>query len=103
MGLLAAGTGDLAVVRNGHAQESLYGYGPGTMHRVAHQHLDGFQFDASCLVPSAKDNLEKAIYFLSDFALDALRRFFSCGVSVASTGRAWQICSFTCTKERLNS
>src|SRR5689334_17168306 len=73
------------------------------MHRVAHQHLDGFQFDASGLVPGGKDNLEKPIYFLSDFALDDFRRFFSCGVSVSSTGRAWQICSFTSTKDRLNS
>jgi hypothetical protein len=103
VGLLAAGTGDFAVVRQWHAQESLHRYCPGAMHRVAYQHLNRFQFEASALVPSAKDNLKKPIYFLGDLALDDFRRFFSCVVSVSSTGRAWQICSFTSTKERLNS
>jgi hypothetical protein len=46
------------------------------MHVVAHQHLNRLQFDASGLVPRGKDNLEKAIYFLSDFALDDFGRFF---------------------------
>lgn len=76
MALLAAGTGDFAVVRHGHAQEPLHRYCPGAMHGVAHQHLNRLQFDASGLVPRGKDNLEKAIYFLSDFALDDFGRFF---------------------------
>jgi hypothetical protein len=73
------------------------------VHRVAHQHFDGFQLDPAGVTPTAEDDLEDAVYFLSDFLLDGFRRFFSCGVSVSSIGRDWQICSFTVTKDRLNS
>ena len=54
-------------------------------------------------MPTTEYNLEYAVYFLSDFLLDGFRRFFSCGVSDSSMGRAWQISSFTVTKDRLNS
>jgi hypothetical protein len=47
-------------------------------------------------------SLHYTVHFLGDLLPDGFGRFFSCGVSVSSTGRVRQICSFTATKERLN-
>jgi hypothetical protein len=49
--LLAAATGDLVVMRYRHAQQPLHGHCPGVVHRVPHQHLDGFQIDRAGLMP----------------------------------------------------
>ena len=63
--------------------------------------LRRFQVKPPFLAPALKQNLKDAIYFALDFAMDRLRRFFSCGVKVSSTGRAVQIFSFTSSNSRL--
>ena len=73
------------------------------VHGVPHQYLDRLQIQPACLMPTTEYHLNYTIYFLNDFLLDGFRRFFSCGVSDSSMGRAWQIASFTATKDRLNS
>jgi hypothetical protein len=100
--LLTAAAGDLAVVRQGHAQQPLHSHCPGVVHRVPHQQLDSLQIDGAALMPIAEDDLYDSAYFLGDFLLDCFCRFFSCGESVSSTGRLRQICSFTSTKDRLH-
>lgn len=44
---------------------------------------------------SGKQDAQQLRYFARDFLLDGVRRFFFCGERVCSTGRAWQIFSFT--------
>jgi hypothetical protein len=63
------------------------------VHRAAHGHLDRFQIQRAGLAPAGEDNLQQPIYFLGDFLLDRMRRFFSSGVRVSSTGRSRQIFS----------
>ena len=58
------------------------------MHRRTHGHLDGFQIQMARLAAATEDHAQQLIYFPRDFLLDDLRRFFSCGESVSSTGRA---------------
>jgi hypothetical protein len=65
------------------------------MHRRPGGHLDGLQIQWAAVTPATKDHLQQLAHFLGDFVLDRLRRFFSCGVSVWSTGRSWQIFSLT--------
>ena len=73
------------------------------MHGRAHDSLHGFQVYESRLATALENHLQKLFYFPRDLGLDRLRRFFSSGVSVSSTGRARQISRFTATKSRLNS
>ena len=96
--LLAATAGDLLFVRRRHAQQPLHGHCPSVVHRVPHQHLDGFQIDRAGLAPIAEDDLYDPAYFLGDFLLDRFCRFFSCAVKVSSTGRNLQILSLTSSK-----
>ena len=72
------------------------------MHRSPHCHLDRFQTDASGLALLLKDKLQQRVYFPFDFLVDDFRRFFSCGVSVSSTGLARQIFSLVSIKVRLS-
>jgi len=58
-------------------------------------HFDRLQIKLSALTQTLKDHLQQAGYFLRDFTLDRFRRFFSCGDSDSSTGRARQSFSFT--------
>jgi len=67
------------------------------MHGRAHQHLDCFQIDVARLADANEDGAQQLLYFARDFLLDGVRRFFSCGVSVSSTGRWRQIFSLTST------
>ena len=75
----------------------------GSMHRRPHRHLDRFQIDAACLALLLEDKPKQRAYFPLDFLLDRLRRFFSCGVSVSSTGLARQTFSLVSIKVRLSS
>jgi len=67
------------------------------MHRSAHQHLDGFQIHHAPVLAVREDHLEQAAYFPFDLLFNGFGRFFSCGVSVSSTGRKRQIRSLTST------
>ena len=99
----AASAGSQLRMGNRHAQQLLQGACPGTVHGTAHQPLNGFQIYLAGLAPIGENHLEQPVHFLTDFLLDDFRRFFSCGVSDSSTGRARQICSFTDTKARFHS
>jgi hypothetical protein len=67
------------------------------MHGRAHQHLNGLQIDVARLADAKENGAQQLLYFARDFLLDGVRRFFSCGVSVSSTGRRRQIFSLTST------
>jgi hypothetical protein len=73
------------------------------MHGGPHSHLDRLQVDSACFALLLKDKPQQRAYFPFDFPMDGFRRFFSCGVSVSSTGRASQISSFVPIKVRLSS
>jgi ABC-type oligopeptide transport system ATPase subunit len=68
----------------------------GLVHGRTHSHLDGFQIQATCPAPFRENELQETLYLAGDFLLDDFcRRFFFCGVSSSSTGRARQIFSLT--------
>src|ERR1039458_6843933 len=76
MRFLGAGGSNLPVARDGEAIKTpatwpLPGGAPGPVHRVPHQHLDGFQLHPACLMPTLEDDLEHAVYFLRHFPLDS--------------------------------
>ena len=98
--LLAASTSHAALVfrRNGELQQLAQQGRTGMMHRRAHRHLDRFQIQPSAVAAVAQDHAEELLYFARDFLLDGIRRFFSCGESVSSRGRAWQIFSLISSK-----
>ena len=73
------------------------------MHGLAHQHLYGFQIQAPGFTRTRELGLQQLLYFARDFMLDSLRRFFSCGVRMSSTGRKRQIFSLTSRNEWLSS
>ena len=73
------------------------------VHRRTDRHRDGFQIQPAAVAAIAEDHTQPLIYFPRDFLLDDFRRFFSCGESVSSSGRARQIFSLTSTKARLSS
>jgi hypothetical protein len=77
MCFLAAGAGNFAVVRDWRRSQSLHRCSIGAVHRVPHQQIDGFQLNPTRLMPAIENNLEYAVYFLSDFLLDGFSRFFS--------------------------
>jgi hypothetical protein len=68
----------------------------------ADRHLHRLQVQVRGVVTLAKDESQQFFYFTGDFLLDGLRRFFSCGVSDSSTGRARQIFSLTSNKRCAN-
>ena len=65
------------------------------MHGRTHRHLDRFQIEMVRLLTSVENDTQQLAYFVRDFLLDRFGRFFSCGESESSTGRARQIFSFT--------
>jgi hypothetical protein len=101
-GLVAARTGKGSLrVRRRELQQLGQSGRAGAVHGCAHRGLSRFQVEAAFLAPTLKQNLKEAIYFALDFEVDRLRRFFSCGVKLSSTGRALQIFSFTFNNSRL--
>ena len=69
---------------------------PGLMHGRAHGHLHGFQIPTPRRAAGVEDDAQQLVYFTGDFLLDDFDRFFSCAdCLVSSTGRNWQISSFT--------
>ena len=68
----------------------------------AEAHLHRLQIYAAGLLPLGEDAAQQGGYFARDLRVDRFGRFFSCGVSVSSTGRARQIFSLTSTKDRSN-
>ena len=58
------------------------------VHGGTNEGFDGFQIQAAGLTQSGEDDPQKLIYFAGDLLTDRLGRFFSCGISVSSTGRA---------------
>jgi hypothetical protein len=73
------------------------------VHGSPHRHLDRFQVESAALALVLKNEPQQRTYFPFDFLPDRLGRFFSRGVRVSSTGRAWQIFSLVSIKVRLNS
>ena len=88
----------------GETQEFAQGGGAGPMQGRAQGHLHRLQVEPSGLALIAEDHLQKALYFLRDFMMDRIRRFFSAAESVpsSSTGRCWQMASLTSTSCALN-
>jgi hypothetical protein len=103
--LVSAGTRHLALIRAGRiAPQQLAQRGrSGPMHGSPHGHLDGLQIESAGLALVLKHKPEQGAYFPFDFLTDRFRRFFSCGGSVASTGLARQIFSFTSSRPWLSS
>jgi hypothetical protein len=73
------------------------------MHSDARGGFDRFQIESARLALTAADGFEQRVYFGADFLLDRFRRFFSAGSQDSSTGRAWQIFSFTSSNSLLSS
>jgi hypothetical protein len=69
----------------------------------SHRHLDRLQIKFARPTAVLKDDPEQPAYFVFDFLPDCFRRFFSCGVSVSSTGRARQIFALVSIKIWLSS
>ncbi len=91
--------------RGGEAQEFGQSSGSGPMHRRAHRHLHRLQVEPSALALGAENHRQELLYFACDRLLDRFRRFFSAAFnsSSPSTGRNWQIFSFTSTKLALSA
>jgi hypothetical protein len=53
------------------------------------------EIQISGLAPTTENHVQVLIYFARDFLADCICRFFFCGVSSCSSGRALQICSLT--------
>jgi hypothetical protein len=70
----------------------------------AHGRLQRLQVKPSGQALIAEDHLQKALYFLRDFMMDCIRCFFSARERFpsSSTGRRWQMASFTSTSCALN-
>jgi hypothetical protein len=93
---MAAGTGQLSLVRAGRIELQQLGQGgrPSFVHGGTNRHLDRFQVQPTCLLPLPEDTLEQLLYFSADFLLKCFRRFFfEGGSSLSAAGRARQIFS----------
>jgi hypothetical protein len=90
MSLVAASTRDVSVVDlwGRETQEFVQCYSAGTMHSGTHCHLDGFQIEAAGLASSLEEDTQQSIYLARGFLTDRRGRFFSCGGTKSSTGRA---------------
>ena len=97
MSLATASTrdGPLIGVRGGETQQFGQHGRPRLMHDRPHDHFGGFQIQAPRLAAAVEDDAQQLVYFVRDFLLDGIRRFFSSGERVSATGRAWQIFSLT--------
>ena len=58
------------------------------MQGVACRLFDCFEIEHARLATRGEDHPQQPAYFFGDFLLDRFGRFFSCDVSVSSTGRA---------------
>jgi hypothetical protein len=103
--MATTGTRHLALIRAGRiASQQLAQRGrSGPMHGGPHRHLDRFLVESAGLALVLKNKPQQRAYFPFDFLPDRFRRFFSCGVSVSSTGRARQIFSLTSSSPWLSS
>ncbi len=72
---------------NGNAETQDFGQsgGSGPMPGRAHRHLHRLQVEPSAPALIAKDPLQQALYFLRDFMMDRICRFFSAAESVPSS------------------
>src|SRR5579863_5743466 len=93
----SASDSPMALLRGFEFQQSSQGGRPGLMHDGAHKHLDGFKIETPRLTASAEDDVQQLVYFARDFLANSRRRFFSCGVSLSSTGRRAQMFSLIST------
>ena len=102
--LTATGARDGALIggRLGELQQLAEGGCAGLMQGGAEGHFHRLQIQSSRLLAFGEDAAEQRGYFVLDLGLDRRRRFFSSGVSVSSTGRAWQIFSFTSNRSPLS-
>src|SRR5436305_1435943 len=100
--LLAAGTRKrtLWFGRLAKAQQVAEGGGAGMMQGSAEGQFHRLQIRLAGLLALGEDACQQRGYFARDLVLDGLGRFFSCGVSLSSTGRARQSFSLTATKDR---
>ena len=105
MGFLSTGTGEVALFSAGRlvAQQLTQRRRSGLVHSRPHGHFDSFHIQMTAFASILKNNVEQRAYFAFDFLADCLRRFFSCGVSVSSSGLARQILSLVSIKVRLSS
>ena len=94
---MAARARDRALVggRLGELQQLSERRRAGLMEDGAEAHLHRLQIHAPRLLPLGEDAAQQRGYFPRDLRLDRCGRFFSCGVSVSSTGRNAQIFSLT--------
>lgn len=102
---MPTGARHLAVVRwwNGELKELTEHRSADTVHGGTRGALDRLQIEAAGFAQCGEDHREKPIYLADGLLLDRFFCFFSCEVSVSSTGRAPQILSLTSTKDRSNS
>ena len=75
----------------------------GLMQGSAETHFHRLQIHAAGLSSLGEDAAQQRAYFARDLGVDRFGRFFSCAVSVSSTGRARQILSLTSSSSRLSS
>jgi hypothetical protein len=87
----------MILVRNGACKQLRQSGGARLVDRSAQGDFYRFQIDATRLPPFGENTHHQRGYFARDLGLDRLRRFFSSGVSVSSTGRNAQIFSLTST------
>jgi hypothetical protein len=101
---VTAGAGHLALIRARRIapQQLAQRGGTDSMHGSPHGHLDSIQIESAGLALLLKDKPQQRAYFPFDFLPDRFGCFFSCGVSVSSTGLARQIFSLTSSSSWLS-
>jgi hypothetical protein len=96
--------GQVIGIRLCELQQLSQGGGASVMHRGPDRCLITFQIETTGRFSIAKNSADQSFYFVGDFLLDLLRRFFSWAVcSVCSTGRARQIFRLTSTRPSVRS
>ena len=104
-GLVTAGTRHLALIRAGRIalQQLAQRECSRPVHGSPRCHLNGLQIESARLALLLNHKPEQGVHFSFEFLPDRLGRFFSCGVSVSSTGLARQIFSLVSIKVRFSS
>ena len=100
--LVAAGTANGASKLGGGFQQLFEHFGSPLVGGGARGHLNRFQIELAALAQTRVDYLYKRTYFARDFLADDFGRFFSSEDSQSSTGRRWQIFSFTSSSSWLS-
>src|SRR5438445_6093807 len=100
---MAARARNTPLLGDGELQQLAERRGAGVMHGRTQGHLRSLQIEMARLAALLENQMQELFYFARDLLTDGFGRFFSCGESVSSNGRARQICAFTSTKARLNS